>query len=55
MSQSQRFNVVLEVKAGPQPAAVKMRALLKHLLRSWGVRCVKIEEVKPSTAETSDK
>lgn len=47
-----RFKVELEALADPDgtPAEVRLRAALKRLLRSFRLRCVKVEEIHPEEA-----
>lgn len=38
----ERWCLVLIAQAGEVPAAVRLRRLLKHLKRVWGLECVEI-------------
>lgn len=43
-----RFRLVLEVQPGREPAAVRLRALLKFAGRRLGLKCRSVEEVLPT-------
>lgn len=45
MSERPRYRLVLRAEADTVPATIRMRAALKMLLRSFGLRCVEIVEV----------
>lgn len=57
---NERFTVTLEAGAGSTPAITRLRAALKCLLRSYGLRCTEAKETTTTddargSTETSDK
>lgn len=53
MAQQPRYRLLLQAQAGPVPAVVRLRRALKCLLRSFGLKCVAVEEVWTEQADAS--
>lgn len=43
----ERFTITIEAAPGPTPAIARLRRLLKALLRSFGFRCVSVQQSRP--------
>jgi hypothetical protein len=47
MASREKFALVLQAEAWSTPAVIRLRRALKLLLRSFGLRCLDVREVKP--------
>lgn len=47
----ERYTLTVEALPRPVPAAVRLRALLKALLRAWGFRCLSVVPSDPKPAD----
>lgn len=45
MAEPPRYRVTVVATGDGPPAIIRLRHLLKAMLRAWGLRCVKVEEL----------
>ena len=48
------FTLVLRVDADRVPRVIRLRRALKNLYRAYGIRCLRISEVKPDLKPASN-
>lgn len=48
------YLIELQADDDDTPVQIRLRAALKHLLRSWGLRCLSIREEQTPTPEKEE-
>ncbi len=51
-SDRERYRIELEPTPGETPTIHRIRRLLKACLRAYGLRCVRVEQLKPEPPAT---
>ena len=56
MTERTIYNLTLRAEPGSEiPPAIRLRRLLKHALRSCGLRCTEVREIKPDTPQPQER
>src|SRR5262245_16119203 len=52
---NRRYRVEIEVQEADTPHEIRLRAFLKHALRTWHIRCLRLMEIRSDTTQTPTK